>query len=145
MSVKSLIPQVQLPSYFTVTSMGLGPKQVAVKMTAELAHGVPYEKTQTFDKTNLVLDDFVDLFAIDRSKLPTLAKIFLASIALPREFELAASRIPEHKDKIRLSFELRGTDTKTKQWSKILDTSSLNLTDLSILIDWAKEAVKYQR
>jgi hypothetical protein len=140
---KSLIPKVELPRYFTVTSMGLGPKQVAVKTTAELAHGDHYEKTHTFDKTNLVLDDFVDLFSIDRSKIPTLAKVFLAAIALPREFELAASRVDSNKNQIRLSFELRGDSTKT--WAKTFDASSLNLTDLAVLLDWAKEAVKYQR
>lgn len=140
---KSLIPHVELPRYFTVTSMGLGPTQVAVKVHAEVTDQPTYESAKTFDKTNLVLDDFIDLFPVDRSKVPKMARFFLATIAMPRDFELAAAKVPNQGDKIELSFELRGD--KEKRWSKTFDTSNLNLTDLGVLLDWAKEAKKYQR
>jgi len=139
----SLIPKVDLPQYFTITSMGLGPNQVAVKVHAELAHKQMYDEAKTFDKTNLVLDDFIDLFPVDRSKVPKLARFFLATIAMPRNFELAASRVEGSTDKVELGFELRGN--KHKRWSKVFDTANLNLADLSVLLDWAKEAKKYQR
>ncbi len=142
MSSKSLIPKIDLPRYFTVTSMGLGPNQVAVKVNAEIPDQPHFESAKTFDKTNLVLDDFIDLFSVDRSKVPKMARFFLAAIAMPREFELAASKVEGHKNKIELSFELRGE--KEKRWSKLFDTSNLNLTDLGVLLDWAKEASKYQ-
>lgn len=143
MSVTNLIPKIDLPNYFTVTSMSLGPNQVAVKVTAETGQDKPYENTKTFEKTNLVLDDFIDLFAIKRTKIPKWARFFLAAIALPRDFELAAVPVQDKKAKIELSFELRGDSTK--RWAQVIDTSNLNLADLGVLIDWVKEAKKYQR
>ena len=143
MSATSLIPRVDLPRYFTITSMGLGPSQVAVKVDAEFAADNRFEKAETFNKSNLVLDDFIDLFQVDRDKVPKLARFFLVTIALPRDFELAASRVEGHKDKLELSFELRGD--KEKRWSKVFDTSNLNLADLSVLLEWVKEAKKHQR
>jgi hypothetical protein len=143
MPATSLIPKVDLPRYFTVTSMGLGPNQVAVRVNAEFAEDNHFNKAETFNKTNLVLDDFIDLFQVDRSKVPKLARFFLVTIALPRDFELAASRVEGHKNKVELSFELRGE--KEKRWSKMFDTSNLNLADLAVLLDWAKEAKKHQR
>ncbi len=143
MGAKDLIPKIQLPRYFTVTSMGLGPRQVAVRVDAELSAADTFKQAKTFDKTNLVLDDFIDLFPVDRKKVPKLARFFLATIAMPRDFELAASRVAGNKNKIELSFELRGD--KEKRWSKVFDTSNLNLADLGVLLDWTKEAKKYQR
>ena len=143
MGATDLIPKIDLPRYFTVTSMGLGPNQVAVKVIAEVPNGKTFNSAKTFEKTNLVLDDFIDLFPIERKKVPKMARFFLATITLPREFELAATRVPDSKDKIELSFELRGD--KVKRWFKVFDTANLNLTDLAVLLDWTKEAKKYQR
>lgn len=140
---KDLIPKIDLPSYFKVTSMGLGPNQVAVRVTADVRQDKPFDSAKTFDKTNLVLDDLVDLFPIERSKVPKLARFFLVAIALPREFELAAAPVQGKKSQIELSFELRGDSTK--RWAQTFDTSNLNLNDLAILLDWVKEAKKYQR
>lgn len=141
--ITSLIPKIDLPKYFTITSTGLSPTQVGIKMTAEATGAPALNKALTFEKTNLVLWDFVDLFGVDPSKLPTMGRMALSSIAMPRDFELAASRVRDNASQIELSFELRGTDTK--RWAKVLDTSNLNLQDLSVLLDWLNEAKQYQR
>ena len=139
-----LVPKIDLPQYFTVTSMGVADNLVDVSIHAEPAHGKPpYQNTHAFAKTHLVLEDLVDLFPVDHDKVPKLARVFLSSIALPRDFQLAASRVEGHPNTIELSFELRGD--KPKRWGKTFDTSRLNLKDLGVLLDWAKEAIKYQR
>ena len=139
-----IVPKIDLPKYFTVTSLGIAENLVDVSVKAEPAHGKPpYEKSQTFPKSNLVLEDLIDLLPVDPQKIPTFARMFLSAIAMPRDFELAASRVQDQPNKIELSFELRGE--KTKRWSKLFDTTQLNLNDLRVLLDWGKEAIKFQR
>lgn len=137
-----LIPKVELPRYFTITSEAQAKRQIVLSIEAELVKGDPYTKSVTFDESRLTLNDLVKIFPFDQNEIGGIARMFMRTVALPRDFELAAKR-GKTENQIDLSFELRGANHK--RWDRTIDTSHLNLTDLAPLLEWAQEASKISR
>lgn len=135
----ALIPHVELPRYFTVTSSAVSKTTTKLHVVAELVQGSQYTKEQTFPAAHLHLNDLVTLLPIDQSQFGIVAKMFMASIPLPQVFVLSAKR-GGVQNQIVLAF-----DAFERHWEHTFDTSHLNLTDLGCLLDWAKEAAKTSR
>lgn len=141
--MNSLIPKIDLPRYFNIRCQPGPGGNARVTISAELKNKPKYEASQDYTKSQLVLDDLVRLFPVDQAKIPAIARMFLTTIALPPDFEVAALRVAGEPNKIKLRFDLYGD--KPQQWSKLFDTAHLNLGDLAILVNWAKAAHTYSK
>lgn len=141
-AIKALIPKVELPRYFKITSIIDG-EGTALCLKANI-EGDLKEFDRTLDTPEPRLADIVGLFPhIDmENDIPKMVRSVIGAIPLPRVWTLECGPADGG---VEFSLDVPQSDGRTRHWDKKLDVSSAQLADLVDVIDWVREASKVDR
>lgn len=141
-AVKALMPKVELPRYFQISSKEEGGK-VRVEATINLKNPKVYSTTLPTAAPSLL--DVIKAFPdVDTESLPPLAVTALGFVVLPTKWDLECRPAETLKEGFRLTLDLHRA-SGTKRWEKEFEVTSMQLAELVDVLDWVREANKIDR
>lgn len=143
-AIKSLVPYVELPSYFNISSTPVEGKGLRISVLANV-EGSPKTYTAEIPHARPTLLDVVGAFPkIDLSNFNTMAKTILGTMKLPVHWVLECKGAPPPKEGFLITLDVYDM-TPNKHWEKVLPVSTMQLAELVEVLEWVKEANKMGR
>lgn len=141
-AAKALVPKVELPRYFRITSTPLPAGALRIEATLHSKDAKVYSSQIPTSSPTLL--DVVKAFpSIDTSKFGSMAEKALGFVVLPSRWELECNPA-QTKEGFRISLDVHQS-SGTKHWEKEITVTKLQLAELVDVLDWVKEANKIDR
>lgn len=141
-AVKALIPKIELPKYFKITSAPLADKTVRIEATLNAKGGLSYVAIVPTETPSML--DVIKAFPkVDTESFSPLVKGFLGLVSLPTRWELECTP-RQGKEGFRLTLDVYQAGG-AKHWEKEFEVTSMQLSEFVDIVGWVKEANKVGR
>lgn len=141
-AIKALVPKIDLPRYFRITSTP-GTNETIIVCTVNI-QGKPKEFAGKAGPTPVLLDVVQAFPSLDIEKIPSLIRSGLGLIPLPTNWVLECQPA-KTKEGFRITLDVTGKDKKVQHYEKELEVTTVQLAEFLDVLEWVKEANKVDR
>jgi hypothetical protein len=141
-AVKALIPKIELPRYFRITSTP-GSNETTIVCTVNV-QGAPKEFKGKAGSAPVLLDIVQAFPKLDMEKIPPLIRTGLGMVPLPTDWVLECQPAKK-KEGFLLTLDIKQRSGATKHYEKELEVTTVMLAEFLDVLEWVKEANKIDR